>query len=525
LVRFGERNIMSTFELTGLHGGNPLGFLAAVGVLRLSAEYLRLRNPQLFWNDEPYWYPRLTVDDELSESDFQQQLLDAIRRRPDEDEFLQHKERQYSLASLDETPQLLGKILLSSSFRTTLLTAFPDIESAEALLSEDRASDVRMLFDIVFGSMLDSAAKDAFWQDFAARFRKAIEKTLKPLKKFGSLKDADKLRQLSKRTFLTTLTDRFLDLDIAEAFFTDPRSRDFFAVLETALVPIGRNRAKPPDERIREMLTEILSERAARKEGATSESQEEAEEGTFFFENGRVIAGINDHKIPLPIFRRWLNGADGYARKPNQDRFLRFLAGYGTDLAAKDGSTILPSALLMLSGQQKLFPSILSIPASADLAGIEEALKGPWKRTDPRSSLGLDPERLQSHATSAMDPSKSGQRRTALAVWLAMEALPLFPVIPVAHDAAHTASFDRRETHARGMRFAWALWSAPMSIFSIGTLISQISKVMHEPPFPAQEFDGTCLDEFIARGITAFFCCEKEQNGKYFNFLPARRIA
>jgi hypothetical protein len=517
---------MSTFELTGLRGGNPLGFLAAVGVVRLSAEHLRLRNPRLSWNDQPYWYARLTVDDELKEPDFQHQLLDVLHLRPEADEFLQHEKRRYPLASLGETPQLLRKVLLSSSLRTTLLNAFPDIESVEAFLGEDRASDVRRLFDIVFGSMPDPASRDAFRQNFAAKLRKAIDKTLKPLKQYRNLKDADKLKQLAKRTFLTTLTDRFLDLDTAEAFFTDPRTRDFFAILQTTLVPKGRDRAKPLDKHIHETLAEILSERVARREGATSESEDEEEEGNFFLENGRVIAGISDHKIPLPIFHRWLDVTEVNAQSFDQDRFFRFLAGYGTDLAAKDGSTILPSAMLMLSGQQKLFPSILSIPVSADLAGIEEALKGPWKRSDPGSPLGLDPERLQSHATSAMDPSKSGQRRTALAVWLAMEALPLFPVVPVAHDAAHTASFDRRETHARGMKFAWALWSAPMSIFSISTLIAQVSKVMHEPTsLSDQEFDGTHLNEFSARGVTAFFCCKKEQNGKYFNFLPARRIA
>jgi hypothetical protein len=380
-----------------------------------------------------------------------------------------------------------------------------------------------MLFDIALGSMPDPASRDAFRQSFAAKLRRGINKMLKPLKQHRDLKDADKLKQLGKRTFLTTLTDRFPDLDTAEAFFADPRTRDLFAVLRTALVP---KRAIPLNECIREMLAEILSERLARQEGATSESEDEAEEGNFFLENGRLIAGISDHKIPLPIFRRWLDVIDGYAQKCDQDRFLRFLAGYGTDLAAKDGSTILPSAMLMLSGQQKLFPSILGIPVSADLANIAEALKGPWRRTDPGSPLGLDPERLQSHATSAMDPSKSGQRRTALAVWLAMEALPLFPVIPVAHDAAHTAAFDRRETHARGMKFAWALWSVPMSIFSISTLIAQVSNVMREPtPLSNQEFDGTYLDELSARGVTAIFCCKKEQNGKYFNFLPARRIA
>ena len=38
---------MKTVELTGLRGGNPLGFLAALGVLRICSEHLHLRNTRL----------------------------------------------------------------------------------------------------------------------------------------------------------------------------------------------------------------------------------------------------------------------------------------------------------------------------------------------------------------------------------------------------------------------------------------------------------------------------------------------
>lgn len=520
---------MSTFELSGLRGGNPLGFLAAVGVLRLSAEHLRLRNPRLSWNDQPYWYARLTVDDELQESEFQQQLLDVLRLRPEADEFLQHEKRRYPLTSLGETPQLLRKILLSSSFRGALLEAFPDIDSLHGFLRYDRAKPVQMLISLALASEPDPAARIEFQKEFAGKVGKSIEKVLKPLKQFRTASPTGKLKKLRDKKFLAALARRFPDLTTAEAFFSDPRTQEFFAVLENA-APSNRSRknATSVAENVRDLLGEVLSIPVESDQAETEgeESEESEEGGTFFFESGEVIAGVNDHKAPLPIFRKWLDDQRTEAQDGNEDRFQRFLAGYGTDLAAKDGSTILPSAMLMLSAQQKLFPSILGIPVSADLAGIEEALKGPWRRTDPRSPLGLDPERLQSHATSAMDPSKSGQRRTALAVWLAVEALPLFPVIPVAHDAAHTASFDRPVTHARGMKFVWPLWFTPLSIFSVGNLIAHMSRMVPVPASASDPaFTGAFVQELRERGAAAFFCCEKEQNGKYFNFLPARRIA
>ena len=340
---------------------------------------------------------------------------------------------------------------------------------------------------------------------------------MKPLKRFLSLDDAEKLKQIAKKTFLAALVERFPNVATVDAFFTNPKSRDFFAILEVAPAPSKSDiKSKPIEKRVREMLEGIL---------ANPKGQDDEEEGdTFIFENGRVLAGVSDHKAPLSVFRRWLSR--NASQKPNSqcDRFARFLAGYGVDLFAKDDSTILPSALLMLSGQQKLFSLILDIPRLTDLTAVEETLKGPWKRLDPGSPLGLDPERLQSHATSAMDPSKSGQRRTSLAVWLAVEALPLFPVIPVSHNAAHTPCFDRAETHARGMKFVWPLWTAPLALFSVSTLIAQMSNLT-QPGENEQEYNENCLDELKQRGISAFFCCEKEQNGKYFNFLPARRIA
>lgn len=520
---------MSTFELTGLRGANPLGFLAAIGLLRLCAEHLRLRNPRLSWNDQPYWYARLTVDDELKEPDFQQQLLDVIRLRPEADEFLQQETRRYPLTSLAETPQLLRKILLSASFRGALLEAFPDIDSLEDFLRHARAKPVQMLVWLALASESDPSAQIEFQKDFASKVGKSIEKVLKPLKQFRTASSTGKLKKLRDKKFLAALARRFPELTTAEAFFSDPRTREFFAVLENA-EPSNRSRknAKPVAENVRDALGQILSipVETDRTETESEESEESEEGGTFFFETGEVIAGVNDHKAPLPIFRKWVDDQETEPPDGDEDRFKRFLAGYGTDLVAKDGSTILPSAMLMLSAQQKLFPSILGIPVSADLAGIEEALKGPWRRTDPRSPLGLDPERLQSHATSAMDPSKSGQRRAALAVWLAVEALPLFPVIPVAHDAAHTASFDRPVTHARGMKFAWPLWFAPLSIFSVRSLIAHMSRMVAIPASASDpEFNRAFVQEFRERGAAAFFCCEKEQNGKYFNFLPARRIA
>lgn len=57
---------MNELTLTGLDGSNPLGFLAALGVLRVVDGWARARggSPALRWQDDGGWHPRLRgVDD------------------------------------------------------------------------------------------------------------------------------------------------------------------------------------------------------------------------------------------------------------------------------------------------------------------------------------------------------------------------------------------------------------------------------------------------------------------------------
>jgi hypothetical protein len=71
-----------------------------------------------------------------------------------------------------------------------------------------------------------------------------------------------------------------------------------------------------------------------------------------------------------------------------------------------------------------------------------EALWGPWRYRDRGHTLGWDPDGERQHAYEAHAPDKSPPVRVRAAVWLAFEALPLFPTAAVA-GRLHVGGFDR----------------------------------------------------------------------------------
>lgn len=50
---------MNTIELTGLDGTNPLGFLAAIGTLRIASEQDAWPKPRVIWRENGSWLPAL----------------------------------------------------------------------------------------------------------------------------------------------------------------------------------------------------------------------------------------------------------------------------------------------------------------------------------------------------------------------------------------------------------------------------------------------------------------------------------
>jgi hypothetical protein len=72
---------MKEIELSGLDGTNPLGYLAALGVLRVMDGAVRIQSPTLRWDPES-WRPVLGVDGASSPDELVEILWSGLRRTP-----------------------------------------------------------------------------------------------------------------------------------------------------------------------------------------------------------------------------------------------------------------------------------------------------------------------------------------------------------------------------------------------------------------------------------------------------------
>lgn len=75
-----KKSAHSDMELAGLNGGHPLGFLAAVGVLRMGAATNPNEDVRLSWRRGGGWRPCLHFATPLNRVDFVERLHEGLRR-------------------------------------------------------------------------------------------------------------------------------------------------------------------------------------------------------------------------------------------------------------------------------------------------------------------------------------------------------------------------------------------------------------------------------------------------------------
>lgn len=166
-----------------------------------------------------------------------------------------------------------------------------------------------------------------------------------------------------------------------------------------------------------------------------------------------------------------------------------FLAAFGAEVPPTAGkrtrknatSTVQPTWFHMVAGQQRFPGSIRQLleglgqaagrrnvdPADERRRAIGEALFGPWTYQDPQSSFGLDPAVERLHAFRGIQPTKEGTPPgVKAAVWLAIEALPLFPCC-LEGGRFRVGGFDRD-----GTALYWPVWREPISLDTLRSLLA-----------------------------------------------------
>ncbi|WP_157118954.1 type I-G CRISPR-associated protein, Cas3-extension family [Azohydromonas lata] len=154
------------------------------------------------------------------------------------------------------------------------------------------------------------------------------------------------------------------------------------------------------------------------------------------------------------------------------ERALGFLAGFATDAVVNDKGFVARSRFDFTSGRQQLLHKIRQLgvelsptrerPRVGLALRIERALSGgPY---EDWHSLGWDPATLMTHAHQPMAPTDRAPPGQPMLVWLAIESLPLHPVVATGPRRAGTTGF------AGSRAYVWPQWHEPLSLAEVRLL-------------------------------------------------------
>lgn len=242
--------------------------------------------------------------------------------------------------------------------------------------------------------------------------------------------------------------------------------------------------------------------------------------------NGRELSWARNIKTTR---EKYLDAADEATKDLQEGRrtFADFLSAFACELGTNDNDQLEPTAFYMTSGRQEFLKEACTL-AGRLAEGIKlgrrkkgpeelfhEALFGPWRYEDPQHSLGWDPSTERLHALRAKSPTKEASEGVTAAVWLAFEALPLFPCFLCEGDLV-TTSFHTRGTTRwdRTTYLTWPVWSSFVSLDAVRSLLS-LSELAEEKP-PAHELR--------MRGVEEVFRSQRyrvKTQGAYYILRPA----
>jgi hypothetical protein len=198
----------------------------------------------------------------------------------------------------------------------------------------------------------------------------------------------------------------------------------------------------------------------------------------------------------------------------------RLCADYATAFASeiivdKSQGLIKPTAFHMTSGKQKFLKIVKDFGESmlnGSSRAFEEALFGPWLYQEKLHSLGWDPSTERAYAYRHKDPSKKTNddfpRSVLGAIWLAIEALPLFPTA-VSRGRLKTTCFIRID---RNTMLIWPIWEKPLGLDSLRSLLMTSELVSGNKSW----------DALGRRGVSSVYqSMRSELNKGYAIFRPA----
>ncbi|MBB4266687.1 type I-G CRISPR-associated protein, Cas3-extension family [Roseospira visakhapatnamensis] len=184
-------------------------------------------------------------------------------------------------------------------------------------------------------------------------------------------------------------------------------------------------------------------------------------------------------------------GTDCLSTRKDTRKYKGKIVNYRTDLALTSGNQNFVSGLQKIAVRVRFSQDQKA--CAENQARIAKALVKPWRYEDSEHSLGWDPTTQRLHALRGKDPSPDKKNRSvAAAIFLASQALPLFPCFAVG-GWLHTTGFHHDD---EGDWFSWPIWRDPISLDALRTLVAH--------PFTRN------LKE---RGVAVVYRCHRSHTG------------
>lgn len=221
--------------------------------------------------------------------------------------------------------------------------------------------------------------------------------------------------------------------------------------------------------------------------------------GLCYDKKGKVTY---DLKPPPERMREWLESIAGDCRA------ARFAAAFGVAEALDNNGNVKPTAFHFAAGQQVWLEMARALAQGIATNDVEEALRGPWRYQSQLPSMSWDSTAGGGYALRAGDPSKEKRQGVPGADWLALHALPLFPV------AAGRGGLDTACTGGRWKsgHFRWPIWGAPAQLAAVRRLLL------------VRNLERWSEQERSQRGVAVVLACDirRTDQGGYGSFGPAR---
>jgi hypothetical protein len=155
------------------------------------------------------------------------------------------------------------------------------------------------------------------------------------------------------------------------------------------------------------------------------------------------------------------------ARLATEPEAAEFVASYATGIAVDGTGQTKPTSLHFSAGQQRFMDAVLDLRTQVTEADLLEALFGPWRGRSGTKDTRWRAASERSRALLSFDPGKEAPTSVPGAAWLAFQAMPLFPVVPVGRRIVTTGVTGRGKRE----QFTWPVWSGALTVSEVRLLI------------------------------------------------------